>query len=126
MPATPLGTVGVHGIDEDETGMVIESIEDTTKKKSNFLLDKVGCRVGRADYDHSVEITIKGQFTASTPWAQKVSAEITLANTISAAHLPSGLGTGMTLIDEVQRSRGREDWQGLTVAAEMLPAFPSS
>ena len=121
-----LGTVGVHGIAADETGLIIESLDDTTKKQSNFQKNRVGNRVGRADYDHSIEITAKGQITASTPWTQKVSAEVTLANAIGVNHLPTGAGTGLTLIDEVSRTRAREDWIGLSFSAEMLPCFPAS
>jgi hypothetical protein len=119
-----LGTVGVHGIAADETGMVIESFDATTKKQSNFLKNRVGNRIGRADYDHSIEISFKGAITATSPFAQKVSAELTLTNTLSVAHLPSGAGTGKTYIDEIQSTRGREDWQNVSVQAEMLPCFP--
>jgi hypothetical protein len=118
-----LGNVGVHGIAADEAGMIIESLDDTTKKQSNFLKNRVGNRVGRADYDHSIEINIKGQITSTSPYTQKVSTEIVVTNTISSDHLPTGAGTGLTLIDEVSRSRGREDWVGITVQAEMLPCF---
>ena len=103
--------------------MVIESFDATTKKQSNFLKNRVGNRIGRADYDHSIEISFKGAITAASPFAQKVSAELTLTNTLSIAHLPTGAGTGKTLIDEIQSTRGREDWQNVSVQAEMLPCF---
>ena len=125
MSATLLGTVGVWGIGSAETGLIIESIDDTSKKQSNYVKDKSGCRVGRADYDESMEITLKGQITSSTPFAQKVSAELTMTNTISAGHLQAATA-GRTYIDEVQRTRGREDWVGITVNAEMLPFFPGA
>lgn len=118
-----IGTVGVHGIAADETGLIIESIDDTVKKQSNYLKNRVGNRVGRADYDHSIEISIKGQLTAAAPWAQKVSAALTVVNAIATGSLPTGAGTGQTLIDEVARTRAREDWNSISVSAEMLPAF---
>lgn len=121
-----LGTVGVHGIGADETGLVIRTLKDKTRKSSNYLKNRLGNRIGRADYDHSIEITLEGEVTASSPWSQKVSAEITMANAISADHLPASAGDGMTLIDEVERSREREGWQDISISAEMLPAFPSS
>lgn len=121
-----LGTVGVHGISADETGMVIDSLDDTTKKQSNMLKNRVGNRIGCADYDHSIEITLKGKLASSSPFVQKVSAELALTNAISADHLPAGAGTGLTLINEVARTRASEDWQGISVTAEMLPSFPSS
>jgi hypothetical protein len=125
MPATLLGTTGTHGIASDESanGLIIESISETSKKQSNFIKDKSGQRVGRADYDESIEIVVKGELTSATPFAQKLSAQLVLANAISAAHLQAATA-GKTYIDEVQRERGREDWAGITVNAELLPFFP--
>lgn len=120
------GTVGVHGIGADETGLIIRTIKDKTRKATNFQKNRVGNRVGRADYDHSIEITLEGEITASSGFSQRVSAELTMSNAISSAHLPSGAGTGETMIDEVERSREREGWQDISVSAEMLPCFPSA
>ncbi len=123
MPATLIGTVGIHGIAADETGMIIKSLEDTSKNQKNWMKNRVGERVGRADFDESIEIEIKGCMTASTPWTQKLSAVLTITNTIAANHLNTVL-TGKTLIDEVKRSRKDEDWNEISVSAEMLPFFP--
>lgn len=123
MPATLIGTVGVHGIAADETGLIIKSLDDTSKNQKNWMKNRVGERVGRADFDESIEIEIKGSITAASPWSQKLSAVLTLANTIAATHLNSIL-TGKTLIDEVKRSRKDEDWNEMAISAEMLPFFP--
>ena len=125
MPATLIGTVGVHGIATAETGMIVTKIDDTSKCQKNWMKNNVGERVGRADYDESMEIQIEGQLTAATPWSQKLSAVLTLANTIAASHLTSIL-TGKTLIDEVKRTRASEAWMGISVSAEMLPFFPTT
>lgn len=121
-----LGTVGIHGIAADETGMVITALEDTSKKKSNYLTNRLGNRVGRADYDHSIEISLTGKITATSGWSQELGAELAMSNTIAANHLPSGAAVGQTLIDEVSHKRSSEDWEEIAVSAEMLPAFPSS
>lgn len=123
MPATLIGTVGIHGIAADETGLIIKSLDDTSKNQKNYMKNRVGERVGRADYDESIEIELKGCITAASPWAQKLSAVLTLANTISAGYLNTVL-TGKTLIDEVKRTRKDEDWNEISVSAEMLPFFP--
>lgn len=124
MSATLLGTVGVWGIASAEAGMIIESIDDTSKSQKNYVKDKTGSRIGRSDYDESMEITLKGKITSVTPWAQKIGAELAMTNAITSGHLQAATA-GMTLIDEVQRTRGIEDWVGITVSAEMLPFFPS-
>lgn len=123
MPATLIGTVGIHGIAADETGLIIKTLDDTSKKKSNFMTNRVGERVGRADYDESLEIEIKGCLTAVSPWTQKLSAVLVMTNTIAGNFLQSSLA-GKTLIDEVKRTRKDEDWNEISVSAEMLPFFP--
>lgn len=125
MAATLIGTVGIHGIAADETGLIIQALEDTSKVQKNWMKDRVGQRVGRADYDESMEIEMKGRITAATGWSQKLSAVWTLTNTIAATFLNSVL-TGKTLIDEVKRSRANEDWNELSISGEMLPFFPAS
>lgn len=120
---TLLGTVGIHGIAADETGLVIRSIKEKSRKQSNFLKNRVGNRVGRADYDHSVEISLEGEITAADGWDQKVSGELAMTNAISTDYLPGGIGTGLTLIDDVERTSEREGWQDISVAAEFLPCF---
>jgi hypothetical protein len=123
---TLLGTVGVHGIAADETGLVIRSLKHKTRKQSNFLKNRVGNRVGRADYDHSIEVTMEGEITSSSGFAQRVSAELAVTNAIATTHLPSGAGTGLTLIDDVEQSMERESWKDISVSAEVLPCFPTS
>lgn len=125
MAATLTGTVGIHGIASNETGLIIEGLDDTSKKQTNWMKDKSGERVGRADYDESIEIELTGCITATSGWSQKLSAVWSLTNTISAAHL-NAITTGKTLIDEVKRSRKNEEWNKITVTGEMLPFFPNS
>jgi hypothetical protein len=123
MAATLLGTVGIHGIAADETGLIIHKLDDESKNKKNFLENRSGERVGRADYDESIEIEIAGKLTATSPWGQKLSAVLTITNTIAATHLVSIL-TGKTYVDNVKRSRKNDDWNEIAVSAEMLPFFP--
>jgi len=125
MAATLIGTVGIHGITADETGLIIESLDDTSKVQKSWMKDKIGQRVGRADFDESIEISIKGSIASATPWSQKLSAVLTLTNTISAGFINAATA-GKTLIDEVQRTRKNEGWQGISITAEMLPFFPTA
>jgi hypothetical protein len=122
MPATLLGEVGSWGIASDEldNGIIVESIDETSKNQKNWLRDKVGQRTGRADYDESVEIVIKGKVTAATPFSQKLSDDLVLSNLITSTHLQAAAG-GRTLIDEVQKGAENEGWKGITVNAELLP-----
>jgi hypothetical protein len=123
MAATLLGAVGKWGIESDEStnGIIIKGIETTEKSKNAPIMNRVGERVGESNYDYSMEISIKGELTALTPFAQKLSNELVMANALTAPSL-STTG-GKVYIREVQRSKENEGWQAVTVSAEMMPYF---
>lgn len=118
------GTVGIWGLASAETaqGIIIESIEETSRSEKNYIKDNVGCRVGRSEYDESVEVSIAAEVLAASSFSQKLGAELTLTNTISLANL-NDAGPGKTMINEVKRARNREEWEKVTVEAEVLPFF---
>lgn len=126
MAAKLLGDVGIWAIASDEVskGMIIEKIDDTSKKKTKDLLNHRGERIGRSDYDESMEISLSAKLTALTPFSQKLSGDLVMNNAILATHL-TGTG-GRTLIDEVKRSRSQEDWVGVDVDAELLPYYAAA
>ena len=117
------GTPGDWGIDADETenGLIIESINDDQKSQKKYTKNRVGNRVGRVDYDESMEINFKALLTPTTPFVQKLAAALTLANALTADSL--NVSGGDVLIDDVNRTREGEGWKGITVKAEMLPYF---
>jgi len=125
MSALLTGTVGIWGIASAETaqGIIIESIEETSRSEKSPIRDHTGCRVGRSDYDESVEVSIAAEVLAADSWDQKLAAELALTNSVSLALL-NPVGPGKTLVDEVKRTRNREDWEKVTVDAEVLPFFP--
>jgi hypothetical protein len=125
MSATLIGTVGVWGIPSAETVVIILGLDDVTKDQKSFIKDRVGCRVGRVDYDESIAITVRGQVPSSGAFSGKLQGALTISNTIAATHLNTS-NTGRTLIDEVSKTRQNEDWQGITIESEMLPFFPGS
>lgn len=125
MSSVLTGTVGIWGIASAETaqGVIIESIEETSRSEKNYIRDNTGCRVGRSDYDESVQVSLAAEVLAGDSWSQKLAASLALTNTVSLALL-NPAGPGDTLVDEVKRSRGREEWEKVTVEAEVLPFFP--
>lgn len=125
MSAALIGTVGVWGIASAETTIIIEGIDDVSKNQKNFIKDRVGCRIGRADYDESIGITIRGKVPSTGAFAGKLQGALTLTNTIPATHLIAA-SAGRTLIDEVSKTRANEDWNAITIEAEMLPFFPDA
>lgn len=124
MSANLIGTVGSWGIGAAETsiGIIIEGIDETSRNEKNFLKDIQGQRMGRSDFDESIEVKLSGAITSSNAFSTKLGANITLANTISADHLYNN-NTGRTLVDEVKKTSQNEDWKRIEVDIEILPFF---
>lgn len=118
------GIVGIWALASAETaqGIIIDTIEENSRSEKNFIKDHTGCRVGRSEYDESVEVSISAEVLAGDSWDQKLGAELVLTNTISLSIL-NAAGPGLTLVNEVKRKRGREEWEKVTVEAEVLPFF---
>ena len=124
MAANLIGTVGLWGIAAAETsiGIIIEGIDETTRNEKNYLRNTSGERMGRSDYDESIEAKLSGRLTSNTPFSTKLGANITLANTIAANSLYNN-NTGRTVVNEVKRTASNEDWRGVEVDIEVLPFF---
>lgn len=124
MSANLIGTVGTWGIAAAETsiGIIIEGIDETSRNEKNYLKNTSGERMGRSDYDESIEVKLSGKMTSNTPFSTKLGANITLANTIASNHLYNN-NTGRTVVNEVKRSSANEDWRGIEVDIEVLPFF---
>jgi hypothetical protein len=124
MSANLIGTVGSWGIASAESniGIIIEGIDETTRNEKNYIKDIVGQRVGRSDYDESIEVKLSGKVTSTTPFSTKLGANITLSNTIASNSLQTNT-TGRTVVNEVKRTAGNEDWKGIEVDIEILPFF---
>jgi len=124
MAANLIGTVGLWGISAAETtlGIIIEGIDETTRNEKQYLRDTVGQRMGRSEYDESIEVKLSGRLTSTTPFSTKLGANITLGNTIASNSLFNN-NAGRTVVNEVKRTSSNEDWRGIEVDIEVLPFF---
>lgn len=124
MSANLIGTVGQWGIAAAETsiGIIIEGIDETTRNEKNYIKDISGQRVGRSEFDESIEVKLSGKATSSSPFSTKLGANIVLGNTIAANSLYNN-NTGRTVVNEVKRTASNEDWRGVEVDIEVLPFF---
>ena len=124
MSANLIGTVGSWGIDASETslGIIIEGIDETSRNEKSYIKDRVGQRTGRSEYDESIEFTLNGKQTSSSPFSTKLGANIALGNTI-ANDLLYNNNTGFTVVNEAKRSSENEGWKGIEVPCEVLPFF---
>lgn len=124
MAANLIGEVGVYGFTAKETalGMIIESLKEVARNSKKWIRDNVGERVGRVDYDESIELEVNGKMMAVGGFDGALGEDLVLANTVPLTHI-NAVGPGMTLIDEVDKERKNEDWQTLKIDSEVLPFF---
>ena len=124
MAANLIGTTGSWGIASAETslGIIIEGIDQTYRNEKNYLRNTSGERMGRSDFDESIEVKLSGAITSSNSYSTKLGANITLANTISTDLLYSN-NTGRTVVNEAKRTFSNEDWRRIDVDIEVLPFF---
>lgn len=124
MSANLIAATGSWGIGSAETnlGIIIESIDETTRAEKSFQRNHQGERTGVSFYDESIEVKLSGRLTANSPFSTKLGANITLANTITANSLSTN-NTGRTIVMEVKRGAQSEDWKSVEVDIEMLPFF---
>ena len=126
MSETLEGTVGIWGIVSQESalGMLIESIDETVRDEKSALRNHRGCRAGRAQYDESVGVTVAAEILADDDFDRPLGTDLSLLNAIPVVNLNAVSPGSLKLIDEIKRGRSREDWQKVTVDAELLPFFP--
>jgi len=124
MAANLIGTYGSWGIASAETsiGIIIEGIDETSRNEKNYLRNTVGERMGRSEYDESIEVKLSGALTSSNAFSTKLGANITLANTIVTGSLFNN-NAGRTVVNEVKRTSANEDWRRVEVDIEVLPFF---
>jgi hypothetical protein len=118
MAATELGTTGVWGINADESGMLISDISYDYSQKDRPVLSKIGEVIGVALWQQKCDIKFSGLIPDSAPFASKLGAVLTIANTIPDHMASSG---GKTVLMGLSRKAAQEDFQQVDVSAVNWP-----
>lgn len=116
------GTVGIWDAlsSEQANGLIVEQIVVRTTSQKALILDTSGSPVGRSDYGELLEGSMNGERLSGDDWDQKLAAEITIANTLALTN-SNEAGPGKTLVDEVERTLAREDWEKISVNFTSYP-----
>ena len=122
MAANLLGTTGNWGIPQDETGVLITDLGFSYSNQEKTVLDKGGEITGIAFYQEMIEIKLSGLVKKDSPFAGKLAAPLTLANTVP-AHLNGSGGT--TVITQIDRSLNNEDFEKIDITAKHYPYVAS-
>ena len=123
MAASLLGTTGNWGIPQDEAGILITDLSFDFSNQEKPVLSKGGEIIGLALYQEMAEVKISGLVAKDSPFAGKVGAALTLANTVP-GHLNQGSG-GTTIIIQISRSLNNEDFEKIDITAKYYPFVAS-
>src|SRR5687768_16835104 len=120
MAATLIGTTGVWGITDDETGIIVESLDFDYQTKEKEQLNKQGEVSGLSMYGETVAVSLRGQVPTATPFTGKTAGTLTIANDIP-AHSTATLTSARCVIKNVKRGSAREDFESLEVGGTIYP-----
>lgn len=118
MAASFLGTTGNWGIPQDEAGIIITDLSFDYSNQEKTVLDKGGEIIGLALYQEKVEIKLSGLVKKTSPFAGKIGAALTLANSMP-AHLQASGGT--TVVKQINRALNNEDFEKIDITATHYP-----
>lgn len=119
MPATLLGTTGNFGIPQDEAGVIINDYSLDYSHQEKPVLNKSGDIIGMAMYQEVCDVKFSGLVPATSPFATKLAAALTVTNAIP-DHLQGGV-TGTTILHGVGRASNNEDFEKIDVEAKHYP-----
>lgn len=120
MAATLVGTTGTWGIAQDETGLLIETIDFDYKDKEKAVLNKSGETQGYSFYDEMVDVSLKGLATSTTPFSGTLAGSLSLANAIP-DHLSGSVSGGRNIIRGVKKALNIEDFVKFDISSRYCP-----
>lgn len=120
MSATLIGTAPKWGIENDETSLIIESIDYDYKIKEKPVLNKQGETTGLVLYDETCDVSLKGEIPAAGAPSIKLASTLALANAIP-DQFSTTPAAGRTVVKSVKISKAREDMQKFEASATFYP-----
>jgi len=118
MAATELGTVGIWGIAEDESGILISDLSFDFSQKDRPVLTKDGEVQGLALWHQKCDIKYSGLVDKDSAFSGKLGAALAMANDIPDHMQTSG---GTTVLMGLSRKSVQEDFENMDVSAINYP-----
>lgn len=132
-PVYLASTGATRGFSADETGIKIETFDQSFNSPRDYLLDKNG---GAADvavnFDPRRTVTISGDVLSATGllstdcnFAEEFSSHLVQADTLTAYQTAGGATpwTGALFLTEGSISEGREQWKATSASFEAIPGI---
>lgn len=120
MSATALGTTGIWGIDQDETGVLISDIAFDFSIQDKPVLNRVGEVQGLSLYGAKCDIKYSGLFPSINGFATKLGSTLVLVNDIPDLMPAAG---GLVVVMGASVASAAEDWKKLDVTAVNHPSL---
>jgi len=121
---TLIGTTPKWGIEQDETGLIIDGLDYDFKTKEFESLNKQGESQGVILYDDKCDITLKGEIPVASPSALRLAATLTLANT-TPDHFIATLTGGRNVTKGIKIGKQREGVQKFEANGTLYPLIPA-
>lgn len=126
MAATLIGTTGVFGVDDEETGLLVESLEFTYDADEKNQLSKQGEVKGLVFYNETVSCALKGEVPTTSPFSGKIMGSLSLAAAIPAHHQATITGARNVIMPGLKRSLSREDFEKIDIPSKIFPLIAAS
>lgn len=121
---TLTGTAPKWGIENDETSLIIESIDYDYKSKEKEVLNKDGEPTGHVSYAETCDISLKGEVPAAGAPTTKLASHLALANGVLDRFSTTPTG-GRTIVKSIKDGKNREDMQKFECSATYYPLIPA-
>jgi hypothetical protein len=125
MSATLIGTTATWGITNDETGILVESLDLDYQTKEKEQLNKQGEVQGLSLYGETVACALKGEVPTASAFSGKTAGTLSLANSI-AAHSQATLTSARNVIKNIKRGIAREDFSKFDIGSVIYPLIAAS
>ena len=112
--------VGSWGINNVETGIIIESITHDYANSNKSIKDRTGNTTGISYYDEQVKVSLNGKLPTTAAFSTTIASSLTLGNGLS-SFLKGGVTGGLTIVEGITLDSANEDYKGIKVSAVFYP-----
>lgn len=116
---------GDWGIDNAETGLIIENISFSFQHEKADIFDQSGNTTGVTYFDEKVEVSIDAELPSSAAFSGTLGTELTLVNSIPAL-IRAGVSGGALLLEDIQVTHNRKDYKKASIKAMFYPNVTAS
>jgi len=116
---------GDFGIDEDEDGIIVQSISVSSSAEKAEVRDRCGSIVGVSYYGYLQEITLEAVLEEGSTYTPRV-ATVFAINNQTPDRFPTSITGGTVLIEDIDDTWTAGDYKKISVKASYYPAITAT